>query len=62
MKDSGGGAVLNLVSWAGLRGNVGQTAYSASKGALHAMTLSLAKELGKFGIRVNALSPMVRRT
>ena len=59
MKDGGGGAVLNLVSWAGMRGNVGQAAYSASKGALYSLTLSLAKELGKFDIRVNALSPMV---
>jgi 3-oxoacyl-[acyl-carrier protein] reductase len=60
MKNSdSGAAVLNIVSWAGLRGNVGQAAYSASKGALYALTLSLAKELGKFGIRVNALSPMV---
>jgi len=59
MKENGGGAVLNLVSWAGMRGNVGQVAYSASKGALYALTLSLAKELGKFDIRVNALSPMV---
>jgi 3-oxoacyl-[acyl-carrier protein] reductase len=58
MKDDGG-AVLNIVSWAGMRGNVGQAAYSASKGALYSLTLSLAKELGKFAIRVNALSPMV---
>jgi 3-oxoacyl-[acyl-carrier protein] reductase len=59
MKEGGGGAVLNVVSWAGMRGNVGQAAYSASKGALYSLTLSLAKELGKFDIRVNALSPMV---
>ena len=53
-----GGAILNLVSWAGLRGNVGQAAYAAAKAGLHGMTLALAKELAKFGIRVNALSPM----
>jgi 3-oxoacyl-[acyl-carrier protein] reductase len=59
MKAVGGGVVLNVVSYAGLRGNVGQAAYSASKGALCALTLTLAKELGRFGIRVNALAPMV---
>ena len=59
MKGSGGGVVLNVISWAGERGNVGQVAYSASKAGLHAVTLSAAKELGKFGIRVNSLSPAV---
>lgn len=59
MKESGGGAVVNVISWAGERGNVGQVAYSASKAGLHAVTLSAAKELGKFGIRVNSLSPAV---
>jgi 3-oxoacyl-[acyl-carrier protein] reductase len=59
MKEQGGGAILNLLSWSGMRGNVGQAAYSASKAGLHGLTLSLAKELGKFGIRVNGLSPAV---
>ena len=59
MKDSGGGAIVNVISWAGERGNVGQVAYAASKAGLHAVTLSAAKELGKFGIRVNSLSPAV---
>ena len=59
MKEGGGGTVLNVISWAGERGNVGQVAYSASKAGLHAVTLSAAKELGKFGIRVNSLSPAV---
>ena len=59
MKAHGGGVVLNVISWAGERGNVGQVAYSASKAGLHAVTLSAAKELGKFGIRVNSLSPAV---
>lgn len=60
MKESGGGAIVNVISWAGERGNVGQVAYSASKAGLHAVTLSTAKELGKFGIRVNSLSPAVQ--
>jgi 3-oxoacyl-[acyl-carrier protein] reductase len=59
MKEHGGGVVLNVISWAGERGNVGQVAYAASKAGLHAVTLSAAKELGKFGIRVNSLSPAV---
>jgi len=59
MKERGAGAILNLLSWSGLRGNVGQTAYATSKAGLHGMTLSLAKELGKFGIRVNGLAPAV---
>ena len=59
MREQGGGAILNIVSWSGLRGNVGQAAYSASKAGLYGLTLSLAKELGKFGIRVNALAPAV---
>lgn len=59
MKEGGGGVVLNVISWAGERGNVGQVAYAASKAGLHAVTLSAAKELGKFGIRVNSLSPAV---
>lgn len=59
MKAADGGAILNVISWAGERGNVGQAAYSASKAGLHALTLTGAKELGKFGIRVNSLSPAV---
>jgi 3-oxoacyl-[acyl-carrier protein] reductase len=60
MKQSGGGSIVNVISWAGERGNVGQVAYAASKAGLHAVTLSAAKELGKFAIRVNSLSPAVR--
>jgi 3-oxoacyl-[acyl-carrier protein] reductase len=59
MKERGAGAILNITSWSGIRGNVGQAAYSASKAGLYGLTLTLAKELGKFGIRVNALSPAV---
>jgi 3-oxoacyl-[acyl-carrier protein] reductase len=57
MKRQGSGAIVNVVSWAGLRGNPGQVSYAASKAGLYGMTLSLAKELVRFGIRVNALSP-----
>jgi 3-oxoacyl-[acyl-carrier protein] reductase len=59
MKEQSSGVILNVLSWAGLRGNVGQAAYSASKAGLYGLTLSMAKELAKFGIRVNGLSPAV---
>jgi 3-oxoacyl-[acyl-carrier protein] reductase len=57
MKANGGGSIVNVISWAGLRGNVGQIAYSASKAGLVGVTITAAKELAPFGIRVNALSP-----
>jgi 3-oxoacyl-[acyl-carrier protein] reductase len=57
MKEQESGSIINVVSWAGMRGNVGQVAYSASKAGLYGVTMSMAKELGKFGIRVNALAP-----
>jgi 3-oxoacyl-[acyl-carrier protein] reductase len=51
------GSIVNLVSPAGLRGNPGQTAYSASKAGVIGLTRSLAHECGRRGVRVNALSP-----
>lgn len=59
LREQEAGAILNLLSWSGLRGNVGQGAYAASKAGLYGLTLSLAKELGRFGIRVNGISPAV---
>jgi 3-oxoacyl-[acyl-carrier protein] reductase len=53
-----GGAVVNLTSTSGERGNAGQAAYAASKGGLHAITQTAARELGRFGVRVNSLSPL----
>jgi 3-oxoacyl-[acyl-carrier protein] reductase len=52
-----GGSIVNLTSIMGLRGNAGQTAYSASKAALVGLTRSAAKELAPQGIRVNAVAP-----
>jgi 3-oxoacyl-[acyl-carrier protein] reductase len=60
MKAQRGGVIINITSWAGIRGNVGQAAYSASKAGLYGLTLTCAKELGKFGIRVNAIAPAVQ--
>ena len=51
------GVIVNVSSSAGLGGTIGQINYSAAKGAIIAMTKSAAKELGKYGIRVNAVAP-----
>lgn len=57
MVKNGSGVILNASSVVGLYGNFGQTNYSATKGGLVAMTKTLAKELGRKGIRVNAVAP-----
>lgn len=51
------GRIVNLASVAGLYGNPGQMNYSASKGAVIAMTKTTAKELGSRGITCNAVAP-----
>ena len=51
------GVILNVSSVAGVTGNRGEANYSADKGGINALTLTLAKELGPFGIRVNAVAP-----
>jgi 3-oxoacyl-[acyl-carrier protein] reductase len=51
------GAIVNLTSISGFRGNSGQTNYSASKAAILGMTRTLAKEMGRRSIRVNAVAP-----
>ena len=52
-----GGAILNASSVVGLYGNFGQTNYVASKAGVIGMTRVWARELGKYGIRVNAVAP-----
>jgi len=59
MIERGGGAVVNVSSVSGVIGTPRRAAYAASKGALDAMTRSLAIELGPKGIRVNAVAPGV---
>jgi len=54
---SGGGAITNVASIIGVRGNAGQLVYGASKGAVIGATLSAAKELAAKQIRVNAVAP-----
>jgi 3-oxoacyl-[acyl-carrier protein] reductase len=51
------GAIVNVSSLSALRGVAGQAAYGASKAGLLAMTRSLAREVGRRGIRVNAVIP-----
>lgn len=57
MRESGGGAIVNLASVSGLRGNIGRAAYGASKGAVITMTQVMAVELASANIRVNAIAP-----
>ncbi|MBI4220178.1 MAG: 3-oxoacyl-[acyl-carrier-protein] reductase [Chloroflexi bacterium] len=51
------GRIINITSVVGIRGNVGQANYSASKGAIHSLTFTLAKELATRNITVNAIAP-----
>ncbi|VEI66136.1 SDR family NAD(P)-dependent oxidoreductase [Serratia rubidaea] len=57
MMSQGEGALLLMSSVSAIKGNVGQTAYGASKAAMVGLGRSLAQELGRFGIRVNCLLP-----
>jgi len=57
LKASGKGSIVNMASIAGVRGVGGATAYCASKGAVVLLTHALARELGPFNIRVNAICP-----
>src|SRR5574338_832312 len=57
MIKQGGGVILNATSIVGLDGNFGQTNYVATKAAVVGMTKVWARELGKYGIRVNAVAP-----
>lgn len=57
LRRSGNGVILNTASTAAYRGGAGIAAYSASKGAVVALTRALAKELAPDGIRVNCVCP-----
>ncbi len=57
MIDRGSGSIINISSISGVRGTPRRSAYAASKGAVDAMTRSLAMEFGPAGIRVNAVAP-----
>ena len=57
MVKQGGGVIVNMSSEAGKEGSQGQSAYSATKGAVDSFTRSWAKELGKYNVRVLACAP-----
>ena len=56
------GRIINITSIAGQSGNIGQVNYSAAKAGVIGFTKSLAKEVGRWGITVNAVSPGVINT
>lgn len=62
MARNGGGSIVNIASVTAVLGSPGQVAYSATKGAIIAMTKSAAKELAPQGIRVNAVAPGIVKT
>jgi len=51
------GKIINVSSLVGIRGNFGQTNYAAAKAGIIGFTKSLAKEIGRFGVTVNAIAP-----
>jgi 3-oxoacyl-[acyl-carrier protein] reductase len=57
MMRSRSGCIINIASVAGVRASPGQANYSAAKGGLLAVTRTLAAELGRYGVRVNAVVP-----
>lgn len=57
-----GGSIINISSIVGRYGDAGQVAYSASKGAVLSLTMSAAKELAEYGIRVNSVAPGLTKT
>ncbi len=62
MKEQGGGCIINTSSMVSITGQPAGVGYPASKFAVNGMTISLARELGKDQIRVNAVAPGVTKT
>lgn len=62
MIERGGGSIINTASNQALAGDLSQTAYSAAKGAVVTLTMSIATAFGKQGVRCNCISPGAIRT
>jgi NAD(P)-dependent dehydrogenase (short-subunit alcohol dehydrogenase family) len=62
MIKAGGGAIVNATSMVAIIGTAGRDAYTAAKGAISALTRSMAVEYAPYGIRVNAIAPGVTAT
>jgi NAD(P)-dependent dehydrogenase (short-subunit alcohol dehydrogenase family) len=61
-EDGERGVIINTASVAAYEGQIGQVAYSASKGGVVAMTLPAARELARFGVRVMTIAPGIMET
>jgi len=57
MRQQQKGRIINVTSYSGLRGNTGQANYSTAKAGIIGFTKTAARELSRFGITVNAISP-----
>lgn len=61
-EDGQRGIVINTASVAAFEGQIGQAAYAASKGGVHSLTISAARDLASHGIRVNTIAPGIVET
>jgi NAD(P)-dependent dehydrogenase (short-subunit alcohol dehydrogenase family) len=62
MVENGGGAIINISSISGILGETWHTAYNTSKGAIIALSLAVAAQYGKLGVRCNAVAPSFVKT